>query len=309
MNENIKKSNFILYDLECYENYFEAGFKDYISKEVLIFEVSEDIDQRKELYQFLISYKGFLISFNGVHYDNVLSAFFIKEFSRLSKLKVLDFLKEMKKFSNLIIEDNFDSIKKYKWYKHSWTDIDLYLYWAKSLRISKKISLKSLGIQLGYPEVQELPYHHTSILTREEREEVKRYNSINDLGVLDMLCKKMQAEIKLRQYIQQEYGLSCWSMDAPKICSEYLLDDYCKRTFDHSIDFENYKRETRKKRYTPDYWKIGDYLPEVKFKTKFFQDLYKEIKLSDNTFEKIFVYKNNLTNVVVSMGVGRYSYS
>jgi hypothetical protein len=93
-------------------------------------------------------------------------------------------------------------------------------------------------------------------------------------------------------------------MDAPKICSEYLLAKYCEKTWDKTKGFEEYKREVRNSRYTPDKWRIGDYLPFVNFKTKFFQDLQEEIRNSDNTFSKEFYYENGDTKVVVSMGIG-----
>jgi hypothetical protein len=115
----------------------------------------------------------------------------------------------------------------------------------------------------------------------------------------------MQEDIKLRKYIFEEYGIACWSMDAPKITSEYLLHDYCQKTWrNQHPTFEEYKREIRNIRYQPKPWKIGDYLPPVTFKTKFLQNLYQEICNSDNTFSKEFYYENNETKVVVSIGVG-----
>jgi hypothetical protein len=297
-------SNYLLADIEVYPNYFEVGVKDFINKTVITFEVDEKNDQRNELYSFLTTYKGYWITFNGIHYDNVVLAYFVKEFKSLLRLSRREFCAAMKAFSNLCIQDDHDRIKWYKWYKHGWVDIDLFLYWAKSLRISKKISLKSLGIQLNHPRVQELPYPHDTELTSEQRAHVKDYNIENDLVILETLCTRMSPDIQLRKYIFQEYGLSCWSMDAPKITSEYLLNDYCQKTWDNQGKFEDYKREVRSSRYIPKPWKIGDYLPPVNFKTKFFQDLDKEIRRSDNTFSKEFYYENGLTKVVVSIGIG-----
>jgi hypothetical protein len=297
-------SNYLLLDIETYPNYFEVGVKDMISGEVVTFEVDELNDDREQLYELLTSFKGYLVTFNGIHYDNVVLAFFVKNFKFLLALSTLDFCTQIKTFSNYVINDDFDKIKWYKWYKHGWIDVDLMLYWAKSLRISKKISLKSLGIQLNHPHVQELPYPHDQLLTEKERQDVKDYNTKNDLIILENLCTRMKEDIKLRRYIFTEYGISCWSMDAPKICSEYLLGKYCEKTWDKSIPFEEYKREVRNTRYVPKKWKIGKYLPPVTFKTKFFQELDKEIRRSDNTFSKKFFYENGPTKVVVSMGIG-----
>jgi len=291
-------------DIEVYPNYFEMGIKDFISKETYTFEICKRRDDRNKIFSFLTSFKGYMITFNGIHYDNVVLAYFIREFENLKNLPVRELCARLKTFSNLVIADDYESIKWYKWYEHSWIDIDLYLYWAKSLRISKKISLKSLAIQLEHNHIQELPYPHDKILSEEEMDEILYYNTKNDLVILEKLCIRMREDISLRKYIYTEYGLSCWSMDAPKICSEYLLDKFCRKTWDENSTFEEYKKAVRKERYIPKPWKIGEYLPKIEFKTKFFQDLLEEIKNSDNTFSKKFYYENNKTKVVISMGIG-----
>lgn len=300
-------SNFNGLDIECYPNYFQVGIKDYISKKVYKFEIDEKKDDREALYNFLVNYRGYLITFNGIHYDNVVLAYFVKEFHRkFMHLSGRELTWELKRFSNLVIADEHDTIKWYKWYKHPWTNVDLFLYWARSLRISKKISLKSLGIQLNHNRVQELPYPHDSILTDAQKEHVLDYNLNNDLVILDTLTKRMEEDIKLRKYIHGEYGVTCWSMDAPKICSEYMLEVYCRKTYtDQFPTYGEYKRDVKNSRYIPTAnWKFRDYLPHVAFKTKFLQKLFEEVKESGSDFYKEFMYKNGTTNVHVSMGVG-----
>lgn len=299
-------SNYNELDIECYTNYFQVGVKDYMSKLNMKFEIDSRRDDRIALYNFLINYKGYLITFNGVHYDNVVLAYFVKEFKRLNKLSSSNLAGELKRFSNSVIDDDHEKIKWYKWYKHPWINIDLFLYWARSLRISKKISLKSLGIQLNHERVQELPYPHDSILTDEQKEHVLDYNLNNDLVILDSLTDRMKEDIKLRKYIFQEYGISCWSMDAPKICSEYMLEVFCQKTYSNQYPtYAEYKREVKNSRYIPSMdWKLGEFLPHVQFKTKFFKDLFEEIKASGSEFSKEFLYQNRSTKVHVSMGIG-----
>lgn len=311
-------SNFILKDIECYPNYFEVGIKDYKSKDTITFEISEDIDERKSLFKYLTSYKGYTITFNGLHYDNIVLAYFVKEYSKLAKLSRLEFCKAMKEFSNLVINSTigdenkqkeiFEKIKSYKWHKHGWTDIDLFAYWSKMLRISKKISLKSLGIQLGYKEVQELPYKHDKILSAEERESIKYYNVVNDLGVLDLLCNDMQGEIKLRQYISNTYDLPCWSMDAPKIASELLLDDYCKQLYNEEKDGEyaDFKKQIRGRRFELDELVIEDVLNgfDPKFELPVFQDFFKRVLKSSRSFGEEFPLNYGNTSIMMSYGIG-----
>jgi hypothetical protein len=299
-------SNFQGLDIELYPNYFQVGIRDYVTKKAIKFEVDEKKDDRGKLYTFLVNYQGYLITFNGVHYDNVVLAYFVKEYKKLSKLSSIELVRELKRFSNYVIADEHDTIKWYKWYKHPWINVDLFLYWARSLRISKKISLKSLGIQLNHTRVQELPYPHDSILTDEQKAHVLDYNLNNDLIILDSLTKRMEEDIKLRKYIFEEYGIQCWSMDAPKICSEYMLEVYCKKTYKNQYPtYEEYKREVKNSRYIPSpNWKLGEFLPHVSFKTKYFQDLFEEIKRSGSEFTKEFLYQSGNTKVHVSMGIG-----
>lgn len=297
-------------DIECYTNFFFIGFKDVKNKEVFSYEVSSRKDQRQEFYEDLIKYNGYLIGFNTLHYDELLIKYILKDFKRLSALPASKFLQDLKKFSDKVIDQDtfFDDVKWYKWWKGSnWVSIDLYCYWSKMLRLSKKISLKSLAVQLCHDEVQELPYEHTKILTENEMEDIIRYNLRNDLGVTEKLFIKMKEEITLRKYIQDEYNLPCFSYDAPKIAGELLIKDYCEQTYDPEKyeSLEEYTRDFKSQRYEPYEGLIKDLgLPIFKFENRVLQEVYEDILLSDRSFSKEFNLINNKTRMCVSLGVG-----
>lgn len=298
-------------DLEIFPTLFFVGIKDYKGQSIMNYEISERRDDREALYEILAPFDGYLVTFNGLHYDEIVLKKFLKDFDKLNKLPVDKFLAEMKKFSDKTIDqdNHFDDIKWYKWYKGTyWTSIDLFCYWSKMYRLSKKISLKSLGIQLNHDEVQELPYHHTHKLNVEEIDNVIRYNNRNDLGVTEKLFNKMKDEVLLRAYVQETYGLECWSMDAPKITSEYLLDDYCQKTYEEQCEegetFDKYKSRIRKIKYYPLPFKIGDYLPPVQFKTKIFQDLHERFKNNGGDYYEKLPYINGGTRIMLLPSVG-----
>lgn len=293
-----------LFDIECFRNYFCLGLENYDTGEKILYEISEERDDRENIRKFCSKYKGFLVSANGLHYDEIVLAYFVKT-KNLSFIPKSQLLYKLKQLSDAIINDNFSVIKPYKWTKYNWTSIDLFCYWAKSLRMSKQISLKSLAVQLRYPVIQNLPFDPDSVLTKEQLPKLRHYNLEHDLGVLRMLYDAMKKDVELRGYIKDTYGLSCWSMDAPKITSEYLLEDFCRKTYkDKTIPYYVYKKHIREKRYFPKPWKIGEYLPNIQFKTKIFQDLLEEIKNSDNTFSKQFYFEEGVTRVTISMGKG-----
>ena len=305
-----------LCDIEVYPDLFFVGIKDFKNKKVFSYEVSERKDERDKLFKDLTSFSGFFVSFNGLHYDEVVLLYFIKNYKSLLKdCSLSEFFYFIKDVSDSIINEDWDTIKLYKYAFRDWTSVDLFMYWSKMLRISKQISLKSLGIQLNHEEVQELPFPITHLFgtNEEEIEQLIHYNIKNDLGILEKLFVKMQGEVELRHYILKEYGIPSWSMDAPKIASEYLLEDYCRKTFNFNeeddvrfqeIEYKKYKKEIRNQRYYPKPFKIGDYLPPVNFKTEFFKNIHKEFCENGGDFYKEVPFNKNDTSIMLLPSVG-----
>ncbi len=289
-----------LYDIECYKNYFCVGIKDFVTKEITFYEISEERNDIDKIYGFFKSYTGFLISFNGLHYDNMVVKYLVKNYENLKYLGYSNICLELKYFSDKIIDDIFDEdVKQIKYMKSKWIDIDLFAYWSKMLRISKKISLKSLGIQLGYPVVQELPFKPNSILSLEDLPKLRYYNYTHDLGILELLTLEMEGEIRLRGNIIKEYNLNCWSWDAPKIASEALLSDYCKIT-SRKIN------EVRNTRYEKPTLYLNEILKgfDPEFKLPIFQNLWLEILNGKDTFSKELLVNYNNTNIRLTYGIG-----
>lgn len=300
-----------LIDIECYINYFLLGIRDFNTGEKFSFEISDSKDQRKELFEFLKNYDKFWISFNGIHYDNMVLAH-----GQLNMwwagLSVEDVCARLKRFSDSIInaeEADFGKFDREKYFKWKFTNIDLYLYWSKLLRMSKKISLKSLGIQLGYPTVQELPFDPSSVLSNEDIVELKHYNLEHDLGILYFLAQAFEGNskiplgplgtIQLRQRVVKDYGINAWSMDAPKIASEVLLTDYCKISNQNPDSV----RKLRFNRPTIYFGKLFKDL-NVEFKLPELQQVYQEWCNSVDTFSKTIITGTKNHPLKVSLGVG-----
>lgn len=290
----------IEYDIEVYSNYACWGFKNFVTKEVTFFEISEERNDIHKIFNYINNFDGFLIGFNSIHYDNMVTKYLLKNYENYKRLNYIDITLDLKYFSDKLIHDEFDEeIKFIKYQKVKWTDIDLFLYWSKMLRISKKISLKSLGIQLGYPVVQELPYKPDSVLKLEDLPKLRHYNQVHDLGILDLLCTEMEDDIKLRSNIVSDFKLDCWSWDAPKIASEALLLDYCKITGKNIY-------EVRNTRYVKNTLYLNEILKgfDPKFKLPIFQNLYAEILNSVNGFSKELLVNINNTTIRLTYGIG-----
>jgi len=307
------KGTWIL-DIEVYPNLFLCSFKDYKEKKDYIFEISFRKDDRERLFKALNSFKGFLVTFNGLHYDEVVLSYFLKEYKTLKSIEWDEFCADLKDFSDSVIKEDFEKTKWYQWYKRPWKSIDLMCYWSKGLRVSKQISLKGLGIQLNHPEVQELPFElHHQFTNNKDIEKLIHYNVVNDLGITTKVFEALKEQIELRGYIKKTYGIECWSFDAPKIASEHLLEDYCQKTFPHNVwegnplknkKYQEYKKIIKDRRYEAPSFKIGKFLPIVNFTTPFFQKIYEDFKNGDKSFHKELPYNVNDTSVMLSLSVG-----
>lgn len=294
----------MLMDIEVYPNCFLLGYKDYITKEGKVLEISKYKNDLKEIVKWCKSFKGYMITFNGIHYDQLVLAQICDNYEKLITLNSIDINYAIKSYSDNIINTEFVNYKYKKYFK--WTSIDLYLYWSKMLRLSKKISLKSLGIQIDYPVIQELPFEPNTFLKENEIKIVKDYNYIHDLGIMEKLLTHpikwqgkpttFEKQIKLRQNIYKEYKLpkEIFSWDAPKIASELLLDFRVKNEGGN-------KWELRKESYSE---KDSLSLQNLDFKLIEFQNLYKEMSNASRSFKKEIILIKNNTRLKISYGIG-----
>lgn len=226
----------VLFDVEVAPNFFCVTFMDFTSKEKKTFEVSTRLNEQKKLFNFYYNtfercpygyQKTFLIGFNSEHYDIPIINYLL--FKKNCTLQELD------DFSYTIVNEDFwwktnPSLIKYKYPSKRYISIDLYLYWSRMLRLSKKISLKSLAVQLRYHTIQELPYEPNTPLPIDKFDEVIHYNRVHDLNITNLLCEKMKKDIRLRQNIKKKYNLNCMSWDATKIGINLLRKFYKDKT-------------------------------------------------------------------------------
>lgn len=304
----------VFHDTETYPNFFCTTLECFDTGRKIYFEISDRVNHLTRIYKF---YRGLekrrtrLISFNGIHFDSPVINYLLFHYPRLTLATPLEVAQELADFAQYIIKTDFwwkeEKNKQYK-YGQNWIDVDVFLYWSRMLRQSKRISLKSLGIQLGYPIVQELPYPPGSWLTSEQMDEVAYYSYKHDLGILKLIVTSnihwqgkltsVENEIRLRHNIWNNYGLNAMSWDAPKIASELLLKFYCDKTGQIIWD-------VKKERYSGG---TPLNLDNPQFKLPVFQELYTEFKtankIQNRTYHKdiAFIHKN--TAIKLSYGIG-----
>ncbi len=204
----------MVFDVECYPNYFLASFKEIESGKVVCFEYPFDI---RKLMWVLRSF--LLIGFNSRYYDII-----------LLWLACCGFSPEMlKACSDDIIKYGLkkeDLEKKYNFYVFECNHIDL-------IEVAPLDgSLKLYAGRLHAPRLQELPFDADKLLTPEEAETVKYYN-INDLDCTALLYKELSPQIKLREELGQIYDQDLRSKSDAQIAEYVIRSEVQKLTGTH----------------------------------------------------------------------------
>jgi len=278
-------------DIEVYKNYFCITLLNYDNGIIQQFE----IDDEREINDYdsiLGQLRGnTLITFNGKHYDCIIINYILYNKGKVTNIELYHLSQE------IITTNNYKLYKEYK--KNTlYINIDLFLFWSKMLRLSKKMSLKSLAVWLNHPLIQELPYPYDKVLTLEEKMEVLKYNINDDLITLS-LTKELKEEINLRKFIKNNYNIDCYEKDNIKIASEILLEAYCKAT-------GNDKWEISQLRFEKPEMRLCDVLKgfDPQFELPVFKNLYNEILSSKNSFSKEIIIKESNTHIKLSYGIG-----
>lgn len=213
-------------DVESFSNFFCVSISDL--KDTTVTYIIDKYDDHREQLLYTLDIidknKYEVVTFNGKHYDCP-----VLNYVRLNPKCTTE---QIKAFSDTVITIelwwDIPELKQYKYY-HKWVDIDLFLYWSKMQRVSKKISLKGLAVQLQYPVIQELPIHHNAEVTDELRDTVLIYNAVHDMNIMKYMMEKVfnwqgrpssfPEMIELRKEAIKIYGFKdqCMSWDATKL--------------------------------------------------------------------------------------------
>lgn len=251
-------------DVECYPNFFCISFVDYDSNRELTFEISERKNDLGPLCEYIRDNLRYFISFNGVHYDNIMVMYLHTHQVALSGATSEQICQQLKKLNDLIIltdENDRETQRKYAKYKrnHPWETIDLFLYWSKLTRVSRKLSLKSIAVNMNWYRIQELPLGPDHVVLPEQMDAIIEYN-LNDCRITKELAVRMKKDINLRADAKKRYGFHCMSWDGVKLGYNILLKRYSDRVGAEMRDV----RELRTRRATID---IGALiLPVIAFK-------------------------------------------
>ena len=238
--------NRVYLDVESLWSYFCVSFRVRGKPDfVVILEINPLTGQNDylllvALIDYLIDQSIEVVTFNGNDYDLPLLNYIVQN-RYLAQFPLDTICSTLRQITNVLINsDAYWLIPQFKLLRpNNFRSLDFFRYWTKLIRLSKNISLKAVGIQLGYPVVQELPiYHDSREITQEQIDILKHYNSVHDLMILVYMDTKkfnwqgspttFQEMIDLRYsaIVTYNFPLDALSWDAVKLGLAVLLHDF-----------------------------------------------------------------------------------
>lgn len=285
-DEELVSSQFdqMIFDVECYPNYFLVAFKHIKTGKCLTFEISPDsiLDCPKLNW---VLWNFTLVGFNSNNYDLPMIFLALKGFGAT----------QLKQVSDRIISDEIRARNIEKEY-------DVFI--PKNLNHIDLIEvapldagLKTYSGRLHCRKMQDLPFEPDMHLTQLQAEYVKHY-CVNDLDNTELLFKSLSEQIKLRCDMSEQYGIDLRSKSDAQIAEQVICSEVAK------INGHWPKRpiiiEGQAYRYFP---------PEfMKFKTELMQDIFEKVLNTNFTVGKSGAIEmpETLDGLSVQIGKGVY---
>ena len=206
----------LLFDIECYKNYFIASFRSLSTGKTVFFELYEgyplDINRLRWVMQNFT-----IVGFNSLSYDLP-----ITYLALAGKPTAL-----LKHVSNQIILEGWRSSDVLKQYKvRALKGIDhIDLIEVAPLRASLKI----YGGRLHVPRMQDLPFHPDTVLSPDQRACVRWYNINSDLTSTAFLHECLREHLDLRTTLSNESGIDLRSKSDAQIAEAVIAEDLTRR--------------------------------------------------------------------------------
>lgn len=216
----------LLFDIECYPNFFCASFRSATTGRAIIINNEEDEEQldeydRNKLRWILENFTT--VGFNSLNYDLPITTLAIAG-KRTELLKAA---------SDLIVTQNFSARDVLRQYRvkplQSIDHIDL-------IEVAPLFaSLKIYGGRLHTPRMQDLPFPPDRVLNDAQKACVLWYNANSDLTSTGFLHESLKAEIDLRTQMSNEYGIDLRSKSDAQI-AEAVIGHELRKLLGKKID-------------------------------------------------------------------------
>ena len=277
----------LIFDTECFPNYFLLSTLDYDTGAIAHFELSPDSSafQAKEILRLFKN--NTVCGFNINSYDIPILIYALQGKGN-EKIKAL---------SDDIILNHAPSWEIYKKYgivvPGAWDTVDLFSV------APGKASLKALGGRIGVQKLQDLPFSPDTIITKDQRTTIRDYCT-NDLVLTKALYNALAPEIALRVEMSKDYGIDLRSKSDAQVAEAVIKSELNKIT-----GKEYYKPDSNK---LPTSVHVKSPL-FISFESKELQDLYFRVlkePFSINSLGRIDLPKW-LADTEITIGESQYS--
>lgn len=203
----------LIFDIECFRNYFLILFMDFASGKVVTFERTNEFDFDRQKLTWLISnYR--IVGFNSWMYDEPMLWASLHGLWPTQLKTLSDQLICQERFSRAMAEKDWGF--KIGFSNH----IDI----LNVLPSSKFTSLKQYGGRIHVPRLQDLPLDPQQDLTADEIFIIRHY-CYDDCVTTAHLFSKLQDPVKLREEMGLNYGLDLRSRSDAQIAERVIKEE------------------------------------------------------------------------------------
>lgn len=209
------KQDELVFDIECFPNYFLAAFRSLRHKKALIFELYDGCSLDIPKLRWVCN-NFCLIGFNSKHYDIPMLTLALAGKS----------CAELKAATNQIINEDTSSWKVLK----SADVEELNVNHIDMLEIAPlQASLKMLAGRMNAKRMWDLPFNPDTELPKDQRDIVRWY-CINDLNQTELLYNELLPQINLRRKMSVQYETDLRSMSDAQIAESVIKHELQKTT-------------------------------------------------------------------------------
>lgn len=212
----------MIFDIECYINYFLIGFKCVETGKYVIFEDSPDSSIELDKLNWMIWHFR-LVGFNSWNYDIPMLFLSLRGYKAAM----------LKHYSNILIppERQDGKQERVNWRKefnlmipHGLNHIDL-------IEVCPlKGSLKKYAARIHAKRIQDLPYDPHQQLSFEEAEHTKNYCLGSDLVATESIFNQLAEQLKLRYDLSDKYNIDLRSKSDAQIAEAVIKSEVKKKT-------------------------------------------------------------------------------
>lgn len=223
----IKGKTPFIHDIESFPNFFSDAVINANSGNIKVLEISSRKNDILNIIKLYSNKNIIFVGFNSIHYDDPIISYIIINQQELINLPVWEVTKRLKEFSDFII---LNQTKTASWSKYKYANLFSHLDLLTMMFASKlRVGLKELQVTMEYPNVREYEGDFNSYLPESEFDNVIEYNK-NDILSTKELMLRLEKDIKLRESVDDTFGVNVLNMDGVNLGVEIIKNNYLKDT-------------------------------------------------------------------------------